>query len=274
MAKATAQITLHYVIDVKAVYRYYLLQASALTKPSKPTEYPPDSKWDDTEPAYTEGSTNSLYFVDCTVFGDDSFSYSEVSLSSSYEAAKQAYNKAANAQETADNLEKEMEENNTSIETKILETRTSIENNLNEVLLSALESYVKTGDYEEFKQQLTELYVTPEGLDIKISDITASQEAYNKDTDDKFNEFYKHFSFSENGLTIMTSSDSEQNLELQLDSGIIKFLKNGEQFGWWDGVDFHTGNIVVNVNERAQFGNFAFVPRTDGSLMFLKVGDS
>ena len=61
-------------------------------------------------------------------------------------------------------------------------------------------------------------------------------------------------------------------MTLELDNDMIKFKKNGVQFGWWDGVDFHTGNIVVEVNERAQFGNFAFVPRSDGSLMFLKVG--
>ena len=43
-------------------------------------------------------------------------------------------------------------------------------------------------------------------------------------------------------------------------------------FGSWDGNDFYTGNIVVKLNERAQLGNFAFVPRSDGSLSFLKVG--
>lgn len=57
--------------------------------------------WDDTEPSYTDGSTNSLYFVDCTVFSDDTFSYSSVSLSSSYEAAKAAYNAAVSASNTA-----------------------------------------------------------------------------------------------------------------------------------------------------------------------------
>ena len=105
MAKASAQITLHFVVDVKASYRYYLLQGSTLAKPSKPTTYPPASTWDDTEPSYTTGSTNSLYFVDCTVFANDTFKYSEVSLSSSYEAAKEAYNKAQNAQDSVDNLE-------------------------------------------------------------------------------------------------------------------------------------------------------------------------
>lgn len=218
MTKASAQITLHHVIDIKATYRYYLLQGSTLAKPSKPTIFPPpsgknlisddvivktetalyvfrynggfaakkgitytfstnystsnlyvrayndfnniktyvysknsisytpaedeyllfnvyissglpedivvqlevgteatsyepysDSKWNDTEPSYTEGSTNSLYFVDCTVFSDDTFIYSDVSLSSSYEAAKLAYNKAKNAQDTANNAQENID---------------------------------------------------------------------------------------------------------------------------------------------------------------------
>lgn len=105
MAKASAQITLHYVIDIQGTYRYYLLQSSTSSKPSKPTTYPPSSSWNDTEPTYTSGSTNSLYFVDCTVLCDGSFEYSDVSLSSAYEAAKEAYNKAQNAQNSVDNME-------------------------------------------------------------------------------------------------------------------------------------------------------------------------
>lgn len=102
--KASAQITISKVIDIYACYRYYKLQSSTLTKPSKPTTNPP-SGWSDTEPAYVSGSTNTLYFVDCNVYSDKSFSFSEVSKSSSYEAAKDAWNKANNAQNSVDNLE-------------------------------------------------------------------------------------------------------------------------------------------------------------------------
>lgn len=109
MAKASAQITLHYVVDVKAAYRYYLLQSSTAAKPSKPTIYPPPSSWDDAEPTYTSGSTNSLYFVDCTVFSDNSYKYSEVSLSSSYEAAKEAFNRAVDAQNIANAAQNALE---------------------------------------------------------------------------------------------------------------------------------------------------------------------
>jgi len=75
---------------------YYKLQSSTLAKPAKPTTKVP-SGWDDTEPSYTPGSTNSLYVVELTEYTDGTWAYSEVSLSSSYEAAKEAYNKAANA---------------------------------------------------------------------------------------------------------------------------------------------------------------------------------
>ena len=106
--KARAQITIQFIVDVKATYRYYLLQSSTITSPpSKPTTFSPSSPpsgWDDTEPSYTSESTNSLYFVDCTVFCDDTFQYSEVSKSSSYEAAKEAYNKAKSAIEIADGI--------------------------------------------------------------------------------------------------------------------------------------------------------------------------
>ena len=53
------------------------------------------------EPSYTAGSTNSLYFCDLNVFTDGDYAYSDVSLSSSYEAAKAAYNKALAAEGTA-----------------------------------------------------------------------------------------------------------------------------------------------------------------------------
>ena len=95
--KAAGQITLSSVVDVAATYRYYLLQSSTAAIPSKPTTFPPATTWDDTEPGYTDGSTNSLYTVDCTVFSDGAYLYSAVSLSSSYEAAKAAYNRATNA---------------------------------------------------------------------------------------------------------------------------------------------------------------------------------
>lgn len=107
-AIAKAEITIFNVIDILKVTRYYILKSSTASVPNKPTTNPP-SGWTTTEPSYTSGSTNTLYFVDLTVFSDDSFSYSEVSKSSSYEAAKEAYNKAVNAQNSANQAQEDLD---------------------------------------------------------------------------------------------------------------------------------------------------------------------
>lgn len=102
--KASCTVTLSCYRDTQSVTRYYKLQPSTASAPSKPTTKPP-SGWSDSEPSYTSGSTNTLYFCDLTVFSDGAWAYSTVSKSSSYEAAKEAYNKAQAAQNTINNME-------------------------------------------------------------------------------------------------------------------------------------------------------------------------
>ena len=101
MILARNSITVSHVRDIISTTWYYKLQASTAAKPAKPTTATP-SGWTTTEPSYTEGSTNSLYTTEKTTFSDGTFEYSDVSLSSSYEAAKLAYNKSVQAQNIAD----------------------------------------------------------------------------------------------------------------------------------------------------------------------------
>lgn len=103
--KPRAQITISRIIDIESVTRYYKLQSASAAAPSKPTDDAAiPSGWTKTEPAYQNGATNRLYFVDQTIMTNGSIYYSQVSLSSSYEAAKEAWNKANNAQKTADGI--------------------------------------------------------------------------------------------------------------------------------------------------------------------------
>lgn len=98
---ARDSITIAFIRDITSVTWYYKLQATTASPPAKPTTNTP-SGWSTTEPEYTAGSTQSLYICQKTVYTDSTFSYSDVSLSSSYEAAKQAYNKSVAAQNAAD----------------------------------------------------------------------------------------------------------------------------------------------------------------------------
>lgn len=92
-------------ISVSKVTRYYILQSST-TAPSKPSDDSAiGSNWSKTEPSYTSGSTSTLYFVDQNVMSNGTIKYSDVSKSSSYEAAKEAWNKANSANSKIDNLQ-------------------------------------------------------------------------------------------------------------------------------------------------------------------------
>ena len=157
-----------------------------------------------------------------------------------------------------------------TVRQQLTEKETNILTTANEIILSALENYVETGAYDEFKQTIeSEFKILAEQIEMNFTTTTQEIENVDGDLQQKFNQVYKHIQFSDNGITI-GSSDSAITLEIDNDG--IAFKKNGLQFGFWDGQDFLTGNIVVRVDERAQFGNFAFVPRSNGSLSFLKVG--
>lgn len=149
--------------------------------------------------------------------------------------------------------------------------KTEILSSCESIILSALETYVESGEYDEFKQTVSsQLEVLADQITMTFSTVSKQVTDVDGDLQTKFNELYKYITFSgENAITI-GSSDSA--IKLILDNDQILFTKDGVTFGSWDGNNFHTGNIIVDVNERAQFGNFAFLPNTDGSLSFVKVG--
>lgn len=212
--KARATVTISRIIDVEAEIRYYLKQSSTLSTPAKPTTYPPPSIWKTTEPDYSSGDTDTLYFVICTVFTNGTFKYSDVSKSSTYEGIRKT--------------ESRIDQTSDSITIQIENVRDDLKNK---------------ADNEDLKG-----YTTVQ----------------------QHQEILKYMKFTENGLEI---GEGNNRLKLVLDNHAIRFTNGGITIGEWDGENFYTGDMVVKLNQRAQFGNFAFVPRSDKSLMFLKVKD-
>ena len=160
--RASTSITLSAVVDVAGCTRYYLLQASTLSPPNKPTTKPPTGSWTDTEPTYTSGSTNSLYFCDLTVFSDGTWSYSSVSLSSSYEAAKEAYNRAQAAQSAATDAAAQAETNAAGIQRLDSEV-TGLSTQFN-VFSGGIQATI-----EDHSQILSAMTFSPEGLKVQMS---------------------------------------------------------------------------------------------------------
>lgn len=160
-----------------------------------------------------------------------------------------------------------------SVYDEITQMATSLTRDAEQIVLSALASYTKKTDLEDFEKAVaSELAVMAEAITMSFESLTTQITNVDGDLKTVVEELEKHFEFAIDGLTIKAGAAA---MQLVLDNDIIKFIKNGQQFGWWDGVNFHTGNIYVAVDEVAQFGNYGFVPyedaETDG-LDLVRVG--
>ena len=162
-----------------------------------------------------------------------------------------------------DETREKVESTESSLHNEIREQVTSIARDTEKIIMTALESYVKTDDLEEVESTLkSEFQVMAETISMNFYKDTVEKQISDVDGELQtvVENLQKHFDFSVDGLAIKAGAGS---MELVLDNDIIKFMKNGQQFGWWDGVNFHTGNIYVDVDEIAQFGNYGFVPYDD-----------
>jgi len=296
--KAAGQITLSSVVDVLATYRYYLLQSSTAAIPSKPTTFPPASAWDDTEPGYTEGSTNSLYTVDCTLFSDDSFLYSAVSLSSSYEAAKAAYNKATNAMlhtvvqsATAPSITTYMWLD-TSAEPPALKRydaetaawvvvndaseivynleqnlESSITKSAEDITAKVAESYSLKEDTEALVSEIsTQLSLTKGSFDIQFDQFAADIEAVATGTDAEFEEIRKYIRFVDGKILL---GEVGNELELAIANNRISFSQDGAEVAYFSNRKMNVAD--TQVTHSLQLGSFAFMPRANGNLSFKKI---
>lgn len=107
------QITIKKERTISSTEWYYLLQPANANPPDS-SNYgnPPPiitdtgySGWSTTEPTYTIGDERVLYQMVQTIFSDGSFSYTTPTISSSYEAAKAAYDEALQAESDIQDLQ-------------------------------------------------------------------------------------------------------------------------------------------------------------------------
>ena len=296
--KAAGQITLTSVVDVSAVYRYYLLQSSTAARPSAPTAFPPPSQWDDTEPTYTEGATNSLYTTECTVFSDDSFLYSLVSLSSSYEAAKVAYNKATNAENqavvqsaSAPSLTTVMwlDVSTTPPLMKRYDAETAawiVVNDTSEVIYNLEQNFeaslVKTE--EDITATVAEKYYLKEDTDALISEVSTQVEQTKNSFDITFTQFSQDLASAAAGADAQFEEikryirfvdgkillgEAGNELELEIANDRISFLQDGAEVAYFSNRKLYVTD--TQILHSLQLGNFAFMPRSNGNLSFKKI---
>ena len=251
--KASCEIVFYRVVDIDKVTRYYILQSSTSSAPSKPTANPPGGNWKTTEPSYTSGSTNTLYFVDLTVMTNGTYRYSEVSKSSSYEAAKEAYNLANTANNTANGLK-----------TRVDDAYTEIESNKTEISLKASQTEVATlsNNLNAYIDSSTTMIQNINGWQFNFSKLIRTDEA------DVAN--HTDYITLQNGDIILGESASDLKLKIGNDAIQFKGTSDEEVTPDPDATAWITGQ-KFNINEgeihtTLKVGNLQFTPRPNGNF--------
>lgn len=230
--KASAIITLSHLVDIVSTTRYYKLQSSTAAAPSKPTANPP-SGWSKTESTYTAGSTNTLYFVDCTVFSNATFAFSDVSKSSSYEAAKEAYNKAQAAEKATETVKQELvdykvdaRKDMDSISASVTETRTELTTtteNVYDALGRLQDTAVSTEELESVKQLLITQW--SDQLEYRFTQVTNLIDSTNGTVAENQRLLEQYIRFEGARITL---GRSDSAIQAVLSNDRLEFVENGQ----------------------------------------------
>ena len=101
---------------------------------------------------------------------------------------------------------------------------TDLQQNVNSIILSALENYVETGDFNSYKEEVgTKLSVLTDQLSIDITKVTERIDNVNGDLQTKYDYITKAFRFTSDGLII---GESGNEILLRLDNDVLQFVRN------------------------------------------------
>ena len=101
---------------------------------------------------------------------------------------------------------------------------TDLQHNVNSIILSALENYVETGDFNSYKEEIsTKLSVLTDQLSIDITKVTERIDNVNGDLQAKYDSITKAFRFTSDGLII---GESGNEILLRLDNDVLQFVRN------------------------------------------------
>lgn len=101
---------------------------------------------------------------------------------------------------------------------------TDLQQNVNSIILSALENYVETGDFDSYKEEVsTKLSVLTDQLSIDITKVTERIDKVDGDLQSKYSEITKAFRFTSDGLII---GETGNEILLRLDNDVSQFVRN------------------------------------------------
>lgn len=158
--------------------------------------------------------------------------------------------------------------NITNIINEVVSSNTSILQNAENIIMTALQDYVATSDFETFQQTIsTQFEQTANAFNFNFTNLTSQINNLNGDTQAQFQEISKYIRF-EDGNIILGEAGNEITLKIENDR--ISFLQNNSEVAY-----LSNNKLVVTDGEFLNsliIGNFAWKPRENGNLSLVKIG--
>lgn len=145
---------------------------------------------------------------------------------------------------------------------------TSLQQTAEDIIAEALKDYVKTSDYDAFRQEVsTKFTLTAEGAALDFKKATEQTEDVNGDLQQLRSELTSYIRFTD-GHIIMGRSDSA--VQLDIDNDRVSFKQAGTEVAYISDSKLYITDAEITRSIR--IGNFAWVPRENGNLSFTWVG--
>lgn len=133
------------------------------------------------------------------------------------------------------------------------------------IIFSALENYVETSNFAEYKQTVSaQLAILADEISINLTKTTDQIEAVDGDLQSKYESITKYFRFTDDGLLI---GESGNEVLLRLDNDIVQFLRANVPELYMDSEGVHAESLYANT---VRIGNYALQAEDDGRLTLRK----
>lgn len=237
--RASASVTLSWSASIVAVTRYYQLVASTAATPAVPASSDSLGGWTETEP--DADVTKVLYTCERTVYSDGSESWSAVSKSTSYEAAKDAKDAATSAQDAASDAQEQVLDVSARLDQSASDITATIESKVAAVQ-DGVDANAASAD--DLNQRLT-------------SEIHTRQS-------------FMRFSEEDSSPTL-TLGSSDSPAQMRLTNSQLQFLYQKAVVAYMSSDTLHISN--AQIIQQLLMGGFAAVPRGNGNLAVKWVGE-
>lgn len=183
-----------------------------------------------------------------------------------------------------ENSQRELSAAMTAVETNVtretaravreLEQRnmSAIEQSENEIRLTVSENYYTKGETDGLVSSLsTTIEQTADGIRIDFSSLQQDVEDVQSSADAKFESLQSYIQMSGGSITLGKVGNQ---ITLKLENDKIGIYRNGVAVTYWTANTFVSPvTLEIPVGGRLKLGNYAYIPRDNGSLDFVWVGN-